>query len=89
MNRTIAAIAFAAAVVLPSGAALADSDDIKWIAQCMLDNKDAKGITEPIVHKYCACMNNKMSSNESQSMTQWEKTHKAEREACDKEAGWR
>jgi hypothetical protein len=34
-------------------------------------------------------MNNKMSDNETQSITTWEKTHVAERKACDKEAGWR
>jgi hypothetical protein len=33
------------------------------------------------------CMNNKMSDNETQSITQWEKSHAAERKACDAEAG--
>ena len=32
-----------------------------------------------VVLKYCTCMNNKMSDNETQSITQWEKTHVAER----------
>jgi hypothetical protein len=34
-------------------------------------------------------MNNKMSDNETLSITACEKTHVAERKACDKEAGWR
>jgi hypothetical protein len=34
-------------------------------------------------------MNNKMDNHETQSITQWEKTHAAERKACDKESGWR
>jgi len=34
-------------------------------------------------------MNEKMDNNESQSITQWEKTHATERKACDKEAGWK
>jgi hypothetical protein len=34
-------------------------------------------------------MNNKMSDNETLSITAWEKTHAPERKACDKEAGWR
>jgi hypothetical protein len=34
-------------------------------------------------------MNNKMSENETQSITQWEQTHATARQACDKEAGWR
>jgi len=59
----------------------------KWINQCVADNKgDA---AEDVVLKYCTCMNNKMSDNETQSITQWEKTHVAERKACDAEAGWK
>jgi len=54
----------------------------------MKDNQAAK-VDASVIQKYCACMNNKMSSNETQSITQWEKTHATEREACDKEAGWK
>jgi hypothetical protein len=35
------------------------------------------------------CMNNKMSSNETLSITAWEKTHPTEVAACDKESGWK
>jgi hypothetical protein len=34
-------------------------------------------------------MNEKMDSNESQSISQWEKTHKKERDACSRQAGWK
>ena len=34
-----------------------------------------------MVLKYCTCMNNKMSDNETQSITQWEKSHATERKA--------
>jgi hypothetical protein len=34
-------------------------------------------------------MNNKMSNNETQSISTWEKTHKTEQEACSKAAGWK
>ncbi len=62
-------------------------DDVKWINQCVTDNKgDA---SDDVVLKYCTCMNNKMSDNETQSITQWEKAHVTERKACDKEAGWK
>jgi hypothetical protein len=71
-----------------AGVARADTDDVKWIAQCMKDNQDAK-VDASVIQKYCSCMNNKMSSDESQSITQWEKTHATERAACDKEAGWK
>ena len=84
-------IAFAvllAASMLGSAAAYADADDAKWVSQCVSDNKDEKASVE-VITKYCTCMNNKMSSNETQSITQWEKTHATEQEACSKQAGWR
>ena len=84
-------IAFAvvvAASMLGSAVAYADADDAKWVAQCVSDNKDEKAAVD-VITKYCTCMNNKMSSNETQSITQWEKTHVAEQEACSKQAGWR
>jgi hypothetical protein len=71
-----------------AGVARADTDDVKWIAQCLKDNQEAK-VDASIIQKYCSCMNNKMSSNETQSITQWEKTHATERAACDKESGWK
>lgn len=77
-----------AAVVLAGNAAFAaTTDDVKWINQCVQDNKgDAKA---DVILKYCTCMNNKMDNNETQSITQWEKTHARERAACDKELGWK
>lgn len=45
----------------------------------MRDNKGAAA--DAVILKYCTCMNNKMDDNESQSITQWEKTHVAERKA--------
>ena len=84
-------IAFAllfAASMLGSAAAYAGPDDAKWVAQCVSDNKDEKAAVE-VISKYCTCMNSKMSDNETQSITQWEKTHVAEQEACSKQAGWK
>ena len=69
------------------GSARADSDDAKWISQCLKDNRDAK-VDVSVIQKYCTCMNNKMTTMKP-SITQWEKTHVAERRACDKEAGWK
>ena len=66
----------------------ATTDDVKWINKCVQDNKD-EGAKPEVVLKYCTCMNNKMDESETQSITQWEKTHKAERDACSKEAGWK
>jgi hypothetical protein len=75
--------------VMASGAALAQmsADDVKWINQCIVDNKG--GAKEEVIRKYCMCMNEKMDNNESKSITEWEKTHPKERAACDKESGWK
>jgi len=89
MKLTLAAL-LVAAPLLASTAAFArpmNADDMKWINQCISDNKgDA---AEGVVRKYCMCMNEKMSDNETQSITQWEKSHARERKACDAEAGWK
>ena len=68
--------------------ALADGDDAAWIKKCVSDNK-REGATPEVVAAYCSCMNGKMSSNETLSVTAWEKTHPTEMAACDKESGWK
>lgn len=85
--RTIFAASLIAVCAF-AGQAHADADDVKWIAQCLKDNQEAK-VEAAVIQKYCTCMNEKMSSSESQSISQWEKTHPAERAACDKESGWK
>ena len=85
--KIVTALLLASSIFTTSAALAATTDDVKWINACLKDNKgDAP---EAVVLKYCTCMNNKMSDNETQSITQWEKTHVTERKACDKEAGWR
>ena len=86
MKQIAFALLFAASM-LGSAAVFAGSDDAKWVAKCVSDNKDEKAAVE-VITKYCTCMNNKMSDNETQSITQWEKTHVTEQEACSKQAGW-
>jgi hypothetical protein len=87
MKRIAFAVLFGASL-FASATAYADADDAKWVAQCVKDNQNEKATIE-VITKYCTCMNNKMSNNETQSITTWEKTHVAERQACDKESGWR
>ena len=87
MKKIGAMVLFASLVI--SGLAFADADDAKWIKQCIKDNKDEKGATAEIVKKYCTCMNDKMDSNETKSISQWEKTHPDEMKACEKESGWK
>ena len=86
--RSVFAAALSAIAFLAAPTAFAGPDDAKWVAQCVSDNKDEKAAIE-VITKYFTCMNNKMSDSETQSITQWEKTHATERTACDKEAGWR
>lgn len=66
-----------------------NADDVKWINQCIDDNKGEAGGTPQIVRTYCMCMNEKMDNNETQSISRWEKSHPAERKACEKQAGWK
>ena len=70
------------------GLAYADADDNKWIKQCVKDNLNESANME-VVLKYCKCMNDKMDSNETKSISQWEKTHPDEMKACEKESGWK
>ena len=86
---TLAKIAFAVAACAftLTSAGAATTDDVKWINQCVADNKGAA--KDDVILKYCTCMNNKMDDNETRSITQWEKTHPKERAACDRESGWK
>jgi hypothetical protein len=86
--RLAAVMLVLAGSLVASSIAHADAYDLKWIAKCIEDNIDAK-VAPDVVSKYCTCMNNKMDSNESQSITQWEKTHPKERAECDRESGWK
>jgi hypothetical protein len=63
------------------------ADDVKWINQCITDNRG--GASNPIIRKYCFCMNERMGSNETRSITEWEKSNPAARAACDRESGWK
>ena len=90
MKRFAVALGLAAAVLSANGAAVAqkmDADDLKWINQCISDNRG--GASAEVVRKYCICMNEKMDSNETRSISQWEKANPAARAACDKESGWK
>lgn len=88
MKSTALALFLATSAFVGSSAFAATTDDVKWINQCVTDNKD-EGAKQDVVLKYCTCMNNKMDNNETQSISTWEKTHKTEQAACSKAAGWK
>jgi hypothetical protein len=88
MKIKISAVLFFALASITSQFSYAGADDIKWVAQCLDDNKN-EGKSLDVVKVYCECMNDKMSENETLSITQWEKTHPTEEAECDKKAGWK
>ena len=75
------AAAFIAFATLHPVLAQQNADDVKWITECVSDNND-EGQTAPVILAYCTCMNNKMSSNETRSITQWEKSNPRAVESC-------
>ena len=83
----VAAIALTAAV--PASAQKLNADDVKWINECIDDNKGESGATPAIARKYCMCMNERMESSEAKSITQWEKSNPRARDACSRQAGWK
>ncbi|MFZ2006378.1 MAG: hypothetical protein WAV02_14935 [Stellaceae bacterium] len=87
MKRVAFALALAASAFV-SGAAMADQADAQWVARCVSDNQREAPSVE-VITKYCTCMNGKMSSDETLSVSAWEKTHTTEQAACDKESGWK
>jgi hypothetical protein len=91
MMKTLASVLAAVAAMTLSDVASAQmtADDMKWINQCISDNKGEKGGTPAIVRAYCICMNEKMDDNETRSITQWEKANPKARVACEKQAGWK
>lgn len=90
MKRFAIALALAA-IAAPSAtyAQKMNADDLKWVNQCIDDNKGEAGGTPTIVRAYCVCMNEKMDNNETRSITQWEKANPGARKACEKQAGWK
>ncbi len=64
-------------------------DDMKWINQCIADNKGERGGTPEVVRKYCMCVNEAMDDNETRTVTQFEKANPKIRIKCEKAAGWK
>src|SRR6266545_2386647 len=86
--KPTAAVMLLAGLVMMGNTASAqqmNADDLKWVNQCIRDNTG--GASAEIIRKYCVCMNEKMDSNETKSITEWEKSNPRARAACDKESG--
>jgi hypothetical protein len=82
MTRTIF-FSLASLVVFGSGniTLLARTSDPQVRAQCFSENKNENPDIR-IVAKYCICLDNKMTDNETQSITEWGNTHPSAKAAC-------
>ena len=89
MKKFLTAAALSLIAVGAASAQQMNSDDLKWVNQCINDNKGEAGATPAITRAYCICMNEKMDNNETRSITQWEKANPKARQACEKQAGWK
>jgi hypothetical protein len=90
MTRVLGLVLLATcALSVPASAQQMNADDMKWVNRCISDNKGEAGGTPQVVRAYCVCMNEKMDSNETRTITQWEKANPAARRACEKQAGWK
>jgi hypothetical protein len=88
MKKRAALIALLACVAAPALAEDKPSDDAKWIAACIADNK-GEGQGEAVVVAYCTCMTGEMSDAETRSVTEWEKANPKVMEKCSKDSGWK
>jgi hypothetical protein len=85
----VAACAVVAAAFLAGNRVNAQmtQDDLKWVNQCIADNK---GLTKAdVIRKYCICMNEAMDDNETRTITQFEKANPKIRAKCDRVSGWK
>ena len=89
MRLGLSALLLAASLTAgtPALAQRMTADDLKWINQCIADNRG--GASAEVIRKYCICMNDKMDNNETRSISEWEKSNPRARAACDKESGWK
>jgi hypothetical protein len=67
--------------------AFANNDEDNQIAQCVDDNSD-EGQSEAVVNAYCQCAS-AATGNFGVVISEWEKTHADQQEACSKKAGWK
>jgi hypothetical protein len=93
MSLKTTGLIFAALVVLAVMDNLANAqmtqDDLKWVNQCIRDNRGEAGGTPAVVRAYCICMNEKMDDNETRSISQWERSNPGARRDCERQSGWR
>jgi hypothetical protein len=70
-----------------AGTALAQTDDVKWVNQCIADSAGMNA-TLQVKTMYCTCMVTRMPDNETRSVTAWEQANPAIARDCARRAGW-
>jgi len=85
LKMKIAALSFVGCLV--ASAALATTDDVRVVNQCVADSA-GYAVSEKIKIMYCTCMVGKMSENETRSVSQFEEANPRMRDDCAKRAGW-
>jgi hypothetical protein len=88
MKKMIGVFSIAMFMLVSGQVFATPEEDAAWIAKCEKDNAK-EGVAAETVTKYCTCMNNKMSDEDTVSITEWEKKHPEETKACEAEAGWK
>jgi hypothetical protein len=88
MKTKMSALLFFIVAATASSVSYAGADDAAWIGKCVADNAK-EGAAPETVQKYCSCMNNKMSDNETLSISAWETSHPKEMKECEAAAGWK
>jgi hypothetical protein len=87
--KAIAFLSLAIAALTVDGAAAQgrQTDDVRWVNQCVRDSA-GYNVSEQVKIMYCTCMVSKMSDNETRSVTQWEQANPRARDDCARRAGW-
>ena len=80
-------LAIGALLVGGAAAQQRQSDDVRWVNQCVRDSA-SYNVSQQVKVMYCTCMVGKMSDNETRSVTQWEQANPAARDDCARRAGW-
>jgi hypothetical protein len=85
MQLRLAGLLLAACMI--AGGAMAQTDDVRWVNQCVRDS-GSYNVSHQVKVMYCTCMVGKMDDRETRSVTQWEQVNPAAARDCARRAGW-
>ncbi len=76
-----------AASLIATAASAQNTDDARWVDQCVRDSA-GYNVSERVKVMYCSCMVARMSNSETRSVSQWEQANPKIRDDCARRAGW-